>query len=99
MLTKIASTTSLSPLTTLNTPSGKPASLNSSASFIEHDGSFSDGFSINVFPHAIAIGNIHMGTMAGKLNGVIPAQTPNGCLIDQLSTSEPTFSVNSPFKI
>ncbi len=36
--------------------------------------------------------------MAGKLKGVIPAQTPNGCLIDQLSTSVPTFSVNSPLR-
>jgi hypothetical protein len=49
-----------------------------------------------VLPHAIAIGNIHIGTIAGKLNGVIPAQTPKGCLIDQLSTLVPTFSVNSP---
>ena len=89
----------MSPLTTLNTPSGKPASLKSSASFIEHEGSFSEGFNINVFPQAIAIGNIHIGTIAGKLKGVIPAQTPNGCLIDQLSTSEPTFSVNSPLSI
>ena len=47
-----------------------------------------------MFP--IAIGNIHNGTIAGKLNGVIPAHTPKGCLIDQLSTSVPTFSVNSP---
>ena len=45
----------------------------------------------------MAIGNIHIGTIAGKLKGVIPAQTPNGCLIDQLSTLVPTFSVNSPF--
>ena len=48
-----------------------------------------------MFP--IAIGNIHIGTIAGKLNGVIPATTPNGCLIDQLSTLVPTFSENSPF--
>ena len=52
---------------------------------------------MKVFPQAIAIGNIHMGTIAGKLNGVIPATTPNGCLIDQLSTLVPTFSENSPF--
>ena len=62
------------------------------------EGSFSDGFNTKVFPQAIAIGNIHIGTIAGKLNGVIPAQTPSGCLIDQLSISVPTFSVNSPFK-
>ena len=63
---------------------------------MEQDGSFSEGFKTNVLPHAIEIGNIHIGTIAGKLNGVIPAQTPNGCLTDQLSTSVPTFSVNSP---
>jgi len=27
---------------------------------------------------AIATGNIHIGTMAGKLNGVMPATTPSG---------------------
>ena len=81
------------------TPSGNPASEKSSANFIEHDGSFSEGLRIKVFPQAIAIGNIHIGTIAGKLNGVIPAQTPNGCLSDQLSISVPTFSVNSPFNI
>ena len=60
------------------------------------EGSFSEGFKINELPQAIDIGYIHIGTIAGKLNGVIPAQTPKGCLIDQLSTSVPTFSVNSP---
>ena len=29
-------------------------------------------------PSVIAIGNIHIGTMAGKLNGVTPATTPSG---------------------
>ena len=32
-----------------------------------------------MFPVAIAMGCIHIGTMAGKLKGVIPAQTPSGC--------------------
>ena len=63
---------------TLNTPSGRPASFNNSANLIAHEGSFSEGFNIKVFPHAIAIGNIHIGTIAGKLKGVIPATTPNG---------------------
>ena len=92
-----ASTASLSPFITLNTPSGRPASDRSSANLRPQDGSFSDGLRIKVFPHAIAIGNIHIGTIAGKLKGVIPATTPKGCLIDQLSTLVPTFSENSPF--
>ena len=61
------------------------------------DGSRSDGFSIKVLPHASAIGNIHIGTIAGKLNGVMPAQTPSGWRTDQLSMPRPTCSVNSPF--
>jgi hypothetical protein len=30
------------------------------------------------FPLAIAPAHIHIGTIAGKLNGVIPATTPSG---------------------
>ena len=46
------------------------------------DGSFSDGFRMNAFPHAMASGYIHIGTIAGKLNGVMPATTPSGCRIE-----------------
>ena len=45
---------------------------------IDADGSFSDGLRMNVLPQAIAFANIHIGTIAGKLNGVIPATTPSG---------------------
>ena len=82
---------------TLNTPSGNPARANSSADNIEAEGSFSDGFNTNVFPQAMAIGYIHMGTMAGKLNGVIPTATPSGWRMVYMSTPEETFSENSPF--
>ena len=41
-------------------------------------GTFSDGLRTNALPSVIAIGNIHIGTMAGKLNGVMPATTPSG---------------------
>ena len=33
---------------------------------------------MKVLPQAMARGNIHIGTMAGKLNGVMPATTPRG---------------------
>src|SRR5205823_8870951 len=62
-----ASTASLSPWTTLNTPSGRPASAHSSATSWDADGSRSLGLSTNVFPHAIATGYIHIGTITGKL--------------------------------
>ena len=69
-------------VTTLKTPSGRPASFSSSAVKIDADGSFSDGFRTNVLPHAIAGAHIHIGTIAGKLNGVMPATTPSGWRIE-----------------
>ncbi len=33
---------------------------------------------MKVLPAAIASGNIHIGTIAGKLNGLMPTQTPSG---------------------
>ena len=47
----------------------------SSASMTAAPGSFSDGFSTNVLPAVTASGNIHSGTIAGKLNGQMPAHT------------------------
>ncbi len=79
---RIASTATLSPCTTLKTPFGRPASLKSWAQSTEADGSFSDGLRMKVFPQAMAIGYIHIGTMAGKLKGVMPAHTPIGCRIE-----------------
>ena len=38
------------------------------------DGFRSEGLRIKVFPQAMALGNIHKGTMTGKLKGVIPTQ-------------------------
>src|SRR6185369_12535267 len=91
------STATLSPWTTLNTPGGRPASASSCAQKFAHDGSRSLGLRTNVFPHAIAIGYIHIGTIAGKLNGVMPATTPSGWRIEYESTSVETFSLYSPF--
>jgi hypothetical protein len=73
-----ASTASLSPLTTLKTPGGRPASVSNSAILKPGEGSRSDGFSTKVLPQASATGNIHIGTIAGKLNGATQTQTPSG---------------------
>src|SRR3989304_7561445 len=73
-----ASTASLSPCTTLNTPSGSPACFSSSAMRIAAAGTFSEGLSTKVLPQASATGNIHSGTITGKLNGVMPGHTPSG---------------------
>src|ERR1700716_488867 len=87
-----ASTATLSPCTTFSTPSGRPASLKSSAIRTDADGTFSEGFRMNVLPQAIAIGNIHSGTITGKLNGVMPAQTPTGWRTVWVFACVPTFS-------
>ncbi len=46
------------------------------------DGSRSDGFRMKALPQAIAGANFHIGIMAGKLNGVMPATTPSGWRIE-----------------
>ena len=71
-----ASTASLSPCTTLRTPSGRPASFHSAATALTADGSFSLGLMTTALPQAMATGTNHSGTMAGKLNGLMTATTP-----------------------
>ena len=51
---------------------------------------------MNAFPHASASGNIHIGTIAGKLNGVMPTATPSGWRSECESTPVPTASDASP---
>ena len=46
---------------------------------MDADGSFSLGFSTTVLPAAIAIGKNHIGTIAGKLKGLMMPTTPSGC--------------------
>jgi hypothetical protein len=83
---RIASTATRSPCTTLNAPSGSPACRSRSASRRDTDGSFSLGLRMNVLPATRALQNIHIGTIAGKLNGVMPATTPSGWWMEYTST-------------
>src|SRR5918995_2356334 len=94
----IASTATLSPCTTLKTPAGSPASAQSAPSQLAADGSFSDGLSTTQFPVAMAIGKNQHGTIAGKLNGLITATTPNGWRVEKTSTRDETLSENSPLR-
>ena len=75
---------------------GTPASLSSSARIRAAEGTLSETLRMKQLPQARATGNIHIGTMTGKLNGVIPATTPSGWRSEWLSTRVPTFSVTSP---
>src|SRR5690625_5877972 len=88
--TSSTSTATLSPWTTLNTPLGRPACSSKRAINKAALGSHSLGFNIKVLPAINARGNIQQGTMQGKLKGVMPATTPRGCRITQLSRLEAT---------
>jgi hypothetical protein len=70
-------------------PAGRPASIISSASIIGTDGSRSDGFRMKALPQAMAGQNFHIGIIAGKLNGVMPATTPSGWRIEYMSMPGP----------
>src|SRR5699024_652777 len=76
------STASLSPCSTLKTPSGRPASFHRRAIHSAAEGSFSEGFKITAFPAATAKGKDHIGTIAGKLKGLMMPTTPSGCLME-----------------
>mmetsp|Transcript_29977 Transcript_29977/g.73012 ORF Transcript_29977/g.73012 Transcript_29977/m.73012 type:complete len:355 (-) Transcript_29977:102-1166(-) len=90
------STESLVPWMTLNTPGGRPASAASLATITAAPGSFSLGFSTNVLPHTAASGAIHIGIIAGKLNGATPAHTPSGALYEYVSMLRDTSPSVSP---
>ena len=62
----------------LITPDGRPAFSSRPTIRCIVRGTFSLGLRRKAFPQAIAIGHIHIGTRAGKLNGQIPATTPSG---------------------
>ena len=62
------------------------------------EGSRSEGFSTKAFPQAMDTGYIQSGTMAGKLNGVMPATTPTGWRTAKLSMPAATPSEYSPFR-
>src|ERR1039458_8423031 len=81
-----ASTASLSPWTTLKTPSGRPASFHIWARNSDALGSFSLGLRMNALPQAMAPAHIHSGTITGKLNGVMRPPHPEADGSDRKST-------------
>ncbi len=70
------STTSRAPFTRFTTPGGKPTSSSISNTSFCDSGTRSLGLTTNVLPSTTACGRNQSGTMAGKLNGVIAANTP-----------------------
>ena len=71
----------LEQVTILITPSGRPASCQSSASLMQVIGVMEAALSTMVLPQAMHIGDIQpIGIMPGKLKGTMPANTPTGSL-------------------
>ena len=64
----------------------------------EAEGSRSEGLRMKALPVASAIGCIQKGTIAGKLNGVIPATTPSGWRRVWASTPVETFWEKPPLR-
>ncbi len=88
--------TSRLPCTTVNAPSGSPASFHSSARNMPAPGSRVGGLSTKVLPVASATGDIHSGIITGKLNGVMPATTPTGWRKEYTSIPVAAWSEYSP---
>ena len=76
--TSAAPASSPIPCTTLNAPSGSPASCAMSASIDAVSGAHSGGFSTTVFPAASAGAMRHVASISGAFHGVITAATPDG---------------------
>ena len=73
------------PGSTLNTPSGMPASAASAARRIAVSGDFSDGLRMNELPAASAGPIFHAAMISGKFHGTIAATTPIGSRVIRAS--------------
>ena len=93
---RMPSTTSRPPLTRLTTPGGRSSPSSTSKAICWVSGTCSEGLSTNVLPQAMAKGRNQNGTMAGKLNGTIAAQTPTGWRTVSASTLRDTSSMIRP---
>jgi len=93
----MASTASLSPWTNVEHAVGQPGLLEQFGHFHAGRGHFFRRLEDERVSAGDRHRNIHSGTIAGKLNGVMPAHTPTGWRSVWQSTPEPAFSVYSPF--
>ncbi len=91
------------PWSTLNAPSGSPASRAMSASREAVSGAHSGGFSTTAFPAASAGATRHVASMSGAFHGVITTVTPEGShsvrlrkpSISKDSSSPPSWSAKN----
>ena len=84
------------PVTTLNTPAGKPACSASTASASAVSGVASAGLTTTGQPAASAGATLRVIMASGKFHGVIAAQTPIGCLMTSRRVFEAGLGMLSP---
>src|SRR5215470_6061610 len=77
------------PGTTLNTPSGIPAWMASSATLSAVSGDFSEGLSTNELPPASTGANFQAAISNGKFHGTMAPTTPSGSRVMSASASGP----------
>jgi hypothetical protein len=80
----IAGASSASPVTIESTPGGRPARSASAAMASAESGVCSAGLSTIVQPTASAGAALRVTIADGKFHGVIPPQTPIGCLVTRI---------------
>ena len=85
-----------SPVSTLKTPAGKPASSASTASASAVSGVCSAGLTTTVQPAASAGATLRVIMASGKFHGVIAAQTPIACLMTTSRLSTAVAGIVSP---
>ena len=84
------------PLTVLNTPGGKPACSNSSASSMIDTGACSDGLATMVQPAASAGASLKVSSSSGEFHGRIAATTPTGSRVTNPKKSARPVSTTRP---
>ncbi len=92
----IAGASAASPVTTLKTPAGRPASSASFATASAESGVCSAGFSTIVQPAAIAGAALRVIIAAGKFHGVMPTVTPIGSFVTTIRRSLMYVGIVSP---
>ena len=86
------------PLTTLNTPAGRPASIASSASLSGESGACSAGFNTSVQAVASTGPSFQIARPIGPFHGLIAPTTPTGSFRVYENTSPATeLSIVSPW--
>src|SRR5271156_7053274 len=81
------------PVTMLTTPSGSPASINSSTRLMVDNGVSSAGLITQVLPQTRAGNSFQEGIAMGKFQGGIMPQTPTGMRTDMADLSRSSEGV------